>query len=100
MGVPVIRLSGERHAGRVGASLLSAVGKGDLIARSQEEYVTKAVNLAGDVREMKRLREMLRDMMRSSALCDERKFAGNLEKQYRRLWQRWCGKQAASMKVA
>ena len=39
MGVPVVTLRGGRHAGRVGASLLSQIGLPNLIANSVEEYV-------------------------------------------------------------
>ena len=38
MGVPVVTLRGDRHAGRVGASLLTQVGLMDWIAGSPEEY--------------------------------------------------------------
>ena len=48
MGVPVITLRGHRHAGRVGASLLTQIGLTDLIANSIEEYVEIAVALAGN----------------------------------------------------
>ncbi len=48
MGVPVVTLRGDRHAGRVGASLLTQIGLTDLIADSVEEYVEIAVALAGD----------------------------------------------------
>ena len=50
MGVPVVTLRGDRHAGRVGASLLTQLGLTDLIAGSIEEYVEIAVALAGDPR--------------------------------------------------
>ena len=39
MGVPAVTLRGDRHAGRVGASLLTRIGLSDLIAESVEGYV-------------------------------------------------------------
>ena len=50
MGVPVIALLGNRHAGRVGASLLTQIGLMDLIAKSVEEYVEIALALASNRR--------------------------------------------------
>ncbi|MEO0055379.1 MAG: hypothetical protein RLZZ50_1326, partial [Verrucomicrobiota bacterium] len=48
MGRPVIALAGDRHVRRVGASLLTAVGAGDLVAGTPENYVEIAVRLASD----------------------------------------------------
>ena len=47
MGVPVVTLRGDRHAGRVGASLLSQIGLTDWIADSVEEYVEIAAHARG-----------------------------------------------------
>src|SRR5205823_3443449 len=44
-GVPFVTLLGSWHAARVGASLLTAVGLSDLIARDINEYVRLAVAL-------------------------------------------------------
>ena len=54
MGVPVVTLRGDRHAGRVGASLLSQIGLTDWIAGSVEEYVQIAAALAGNPQRLKR----------------------------------------------
>ena len=59
MGVPVVTLRGDRHAGRVGASLLSQVGLTDWIADSVEEYLEIAVALAGDPGTLNDLRRYL-----------------------------------------
>ena len=70
MGVPVVTLRGDRHAGRVGASLLTQIGLTDLIANSVEEYVEIAVALAGDPARLNDLRHSLRPRMAASPLCD------------------------------
>ena len=90
MGVPVIALAGETHASRVGVSLLSNVGLPDLIAKYTEEYVEKAVQLAGDLERLQALRANLRSMMVRSPLMDARGFTRSLEEAYRQMWRRWC----------
>ena len=54
MGVPVITLQGDRHCGRVGASLLAAVGLDDLVAWMSRDYVDIAVRLASDPSRLER----------------------------------------------
>ncbi len=46
MGVPVVTLAGDRHASRVGASLLAAIGRPEWVARTWEEYAAIAADLA------------------------------------------------------
>ncbi len=79
MGVPVITLIGNRHAGRVGYSILSNLGKVELIASSAPEYITKAINISKDVALLDRMRQNLRKTLLSSKLCDGKKFTKNLE---------------------
>jgi protein O-GlcNAc transferase len=90
MGVPVVTLYGERYAGRMAASALTAVGLTELIARSPEEYVAIAADWAADVDRLVRLRAGLRERMRTSPLCDGEGFTRSLEDAYRTLWRRWC----------
>ena len=45
MGVPVVTLLGDRHCARVGASLLTAIGRPEWIARNWGEYVEIAAGL-------------------------------------------------------
>lgn len=91
MGVPVITLVGHAHAGRVGLSLLTAVGLRELAAETAEEYVTRAAALAADLGSLSALRASLRERMRASRLCDAAAFAGTVEAAYREIWRRWCG---------
>ncbi len=92
MGVPVITIAGNRHAGRVGASLLTRVGLTDLIADTQDEYVDVAVRLAHDVERLAALRTGLRGQLARSPVCDGKAFAEQLEEAYRNMWGRWCAR--------
>jgi predicted O-linked N-acetylglucosamine transferase (SPINDLY family) len=83
MGVPVITFAGDRHAARVGASLLHRVGLDELVAKDVEGYVDIACALAGDRRRVATLGTGLRDRMRASPLCDARAFTRDLEDAYR-----------------
>ena len=90
MGVPVITLAGNNHASRVGVSLLTNTGLEDLIAKTHDEYVDIAVNLAADTRRLQKLRRNLRPMMKNSPLTDAKRFTDNLENSYRHMWEMWC----------
>jgi predicted O-linked N-acetylglucosamine transferase (SPINDLY family) len=87
MGSPVISLSGEPHASRIGASLLSNIGLPDLIAKDKNEYIQKAVDLANDVKKLELLRSRLRDMMIHSPLTDATAFTAHLEHFYSKIWE-------------
>jgi protein O-GlcNAc transferase len=86
----VVTLRGDRHAGRVGASLLTQIGLTDLIANSVEEYLEIAVALARNQRRLDRLRRSLRSCMAASPLCDGRAFARKMEGAFRTMWKHWC----------
>jgi predicted O-linked N-acetylglucosamine transferase (SPINDLY family) len=55
-GLPVLTQIGSTFAGRVAASLLSAIGLTELITRSREEYEATAIELALNRRSSKILR--------------------------------------------
>ena len=90
MGRPVVTLVGDRHAARVGASLLTAVGRDRWIAQSWDEYVTIAATLATDPGELERQRARLRDDLRASALLDHPGQAARFGDALRACWVRWC----------
>jgi predicted O-linked N-acetylglucosamine transferase (SPINDLY family) len=79
MGVPVISLAGEVHAGRVGVSLLHGVGLDELVAHTTSKYVVKAIELANDPVKVSRLRKGLRATFLTSPLCDAKRFARDVE---------------------
>jgi len=79
MGVPVVSRIGDRHASRVGATLLNAVGLGDLCAKIDDEFVANASALARDAIRRNTLSgkglDSLRSRMARSMLCDSADYA-------------------------
>jgi len=93
MGVPVVALMGDRHASRVSASLLQAIGFPAGIATSPEEYVLTARLLAETPGLLKTLRRSLRETVMRSPLCDNQAHARTLEHAFHTVWQMWCEEQ-------
>src|SRR5262249_54534732 len=80
MGVPVLSLRGDNHRGRVGYSLLHAVGLDrDFVVDSRADYVARAIALARDPRPLIAPRAELRARMATSPLRDEIGFTRELE---------------------
>ena len=90
MGVPLITLAGDRHAARLGASLLAAAGRPEWIAESPDALTTVASGLAGDLDRLAALRASLREEVAASPLADVHGFTQTLEEIYRSMWQSWC----------
>ncbi|MHC4884217.1 MAG: O-linked N-acetylglucosamine transferase, SPINDLY family protein [Planctomycetota bacterium] len=90
MGVGVVTLEGDSHISRVGVSILKRLGLEELIAKTHEEYVEKAVALAGEEGRRRELRESLRSRMESSPLLDGKAFTHSLEAAYREVWKDYC----------
>ncbi|MGB6430272.1 MAG: hypothetical protein WBF06_06775, partial [Candidatus Acidiferrales bacterium] len=90
MGVPVVTLVGKTPAGRAGLGLLSTIGVPELIAKTPEQFIAIATELAGDYERLKNYRRTLRDRMRASPLMDAQRFARNVETFYREAWKKWC----------
>lgn len=90
MGVPCVTMAGLVHAHNVGVTLLHQVGLEKLVARTEDEYVCKALDLASDISMLANLRMSLRERMLKSYLCNGSNFVRNLEGTYRNLWYRYC----------
>jgi predicted O-linked N-acetylglucosamine transferase (SPINDLY family) len=88
MGTPFITLAGQFLHARMGANLLHAIGLQELVAATTEEYVAKAVTLAGKLDELKRLRTELPKRMQTSPLLDIAHFTRALEQVFRGMFQR------------
>ncbi len=92
MGVPTLTLLGQTHAGRVSASLLTAIDHGELIAESESDYITKALDIIDQGTLSKDARDTLRDQTLNSLLCDAKAYTLKVEDAYRTLWTQWCSK--------
>jgi protein O-GlcNAc transferase len=90
MGVPVITLAGVTHASRVGLSLLSCLGLENLVAKTPEQYLQIAIELATDKQKLEDFRTSIRFWMASSSLCDGETFARQVEALYLKIWQEKC----------
>jgi protein O-GlcNAc transferase len=95
MGVPVVSLAGETPVSRAGLSQLTNLGLPELVARSEEDYVKIAVELAGDLPRLAQLRSSLRARMQASVLMDAPRFTRQVEQAYREMWQAWRHEQSA-----
>jgi predicted O-linked N-acetylglucosamine transferase (SPINDLY family) len=92
MGLPVIVLRGDRHASRVGASILTHIGLPEFIAPSPKDYTLTAAQLARDPATLRDLRQDMRPRLLKSPFCQAHTFTGQLEATYLQLWKQWCQK--------
>jgi predicted O-linked N-acetylglucosamine transferase (SPINDLY family) len=87
MGVPVVTVRGDTHAGRVGASLLTHAGLEELIAGDPGEAVPIARDLVGDSGRLDRYRAELRGRLAASPICDAPAFARAFEDALHCMWR-------------
>jgi protein O-GlcNAc transferase len=93
MGVPVVALAGQAGlAARVGASVISAVGFADWLARTDDEYVAIARRWAGNPAELVTVRSALRPKMQASAVGSPNQYCRAVERAYRDMWVTYCGR--------
>ncbi|MCE7974714.1 MAG: hypothetical protein DYG92_10410 [Leptolyngbya sp. PLA1] len=90
MGVPVVSLVGDRHAARVGLSLLHNVGLPELAASDEDAYVAAALALANDPARLSSIRGSLRDRVLSGSLGDQPAYAQRLRAALRAAWAQRC----------
>jgi predicted O-linked N-acetylglucosamine transferase (SPINDLY family) len=90
MGVPVVTLTGDRHAARVGLSLLTAIGHAEWSAENEDAYIEKSVTLAQDRALRSQLRESLRSRVAGSILCDQAGQSARFDAALREIWAEWC----------
>ncbi len=86
MGVPVITLLGNRHAARVGASLLQTVGRPQWIAESHSHYRKIAAELVRTPAQLETIRKGLRNDLSQSLLMNHAEQAERFGTALRNCW--------------
>jgi protein O-GlcNAc transferase len=87
-GVPVLTCLGSTFAGRVGGSLLKAVGLDDLITRSLKDDDALALKLAQDSSYLTSIKTKLARNRDTHPLFNTERFARQIEMAYLTIWER------------
>lgn len=87
-GLPLVTCLGSSFPGRVGASLLGAVGLPELVTRSLADYEALALALARDPARLSALKGALERNRETWPLFDTLRLTRNLESAYATMWER------------
>ena len=85
-GVPVITMQGTHFASRVSSSILTAIGLPELITPNLDEYEHLSVCLASNPDQLQTICQKLTNNRLVEPLFDTPRFARNLEKAYKEMW--------------
>ncbi|MBF0382580.1 MAG: tetratricopeptide repeat protein [Magnetococcales bacterium] len=89
MGIPVLTCE-TSSVNSVSASILHLLGLEEWRAKSEEDFVCRAVQFAKEFDKLKTLREQLRNRFDSSFVGDSQLFVDHIELVYRKIWRNWC----------
>lgn len=81
-GLPVLTLAGESFAGRIAASLLTAIEMPELIASTPQEYEQRAIDLGSNPERVAVLKQKLANHRLTTPLFDIGQFTRHLESGY------------------
>lgn len=93
-GVPVVTLTGDQFAANMSASILTAMGLGELVTGRLADFIALAVELASSSEKLAQVRETLVRNRAGGPLFNTRRFVENLENGYRQIWDRYLSGQA------
>jgi len=88
-GLPILTHAGKSFATRVAASLLNNIGIPELIARTQEEYFSLAVELAKNPEKLAPIRAKFERNRMNIPLFNTRIFAQHIESAYQAAYDRY-----------
>jgi predicted O-linked N-acetylglucosamine transferase (SPINDLY family) len=87
-GLPIVTRRGNDFYSRIGATLVTHVGLGDMICDSTQEYEDRAVYFANNRSALSAVRERLSRNLHREPLFDLPRFVRHLEDAYREMWRR------------
>jgi predicted O-linked N-acetylglucosamine transferase (SPINDLY family) len=90
MGLPIVTVSGRSFAARVCGSLVRAAGLEDLICKSGDEYVARAIDLGLNPEKIAAYKQRLRANRDSCTLFDTPRLVRSLEDLYQNMWNDYC----------
>tara|TARA_B100000686_G_C16788628_1_gene977051 strand:+ start:1551 stop:3416 length:1866 start_codon:yes stop_codon:yes gene_type:complete len=85
--LPVITLTGQSFASRVGASILNAIDLKELITTTEEEYENLLFKLATDKEELEKIKNKLKKNKIKKPLFDTKLYTKNLETAYTKIYE-------------
>jgi len=89
-GVPVLSLRGRTHTSRMGASILTAIGRPDWVSESPAALAAAARRLAGDASALSAFRSDARRQLRSSPLLAGPAQTRHFEDLLFQAWEQRC----------
>jgi len=87
-GLPVLTRTGESFASRVAASLLSTCQLPELIVQTDDEYQSKAIDLANNPLKISDIKKRLSDYRDKNALFDTANYTHKLENLFCQMYER------------
>ena len=100
VGLPLLTCRGTAFAGRVAASLLQAVGLGELVAESTADFEVLAIRLARDPALLGALRARLAETRATAPLFDTIRTTRAIEQAYGTMFENWqAGRKPQAFKV-
>ena len=89
-GVPIVTFEGYNATSRPSSRILRNLGLNELIAKDEETYKQKAIELANDTERLKYYRENMLSLLKNSVFSDYRGFTKSLEQTYKNIWEKYC----------
>jgi predicted O-linked N-acetylglucosamine transferase (SPINDLY family) len=92
MGVPVLTKKGTNFVSRCGESINLNLGFKNLIAESEEDYISKAVSLNLDRENLSKMRLSMRQLAMKSPLFDTHSFGEDFSNLIKNVWKKYLNK--------